>query len=428
MLSNEHVVIKDGPIEEQPAFTTPKKTRLGPRASQRHSQLDEPSPAGDENMAEAPRSMSARKVRVEMVETESPVSRNVFSRLGPRAASRHASATPEQNGSNKRHLVRDSPRRNTDHKDKRYRVGTPTRDKNTPTRDDHVFSTPESIRNARNNQRGKFKTPNSDSRLYTKNSGNKTRLAGSGKDLFGNSRKRGTSESNKETEPLKPLSEEQIAKREKQVRYGKVTDGYQNYKSIVPKNLRNIRDPATPKKDYPYSKRCWDGLVRSWRRKLHEWDSPKVGLELRAAYTNNNKDLKDGNLVNEAGEIEMFTTSQEDQTTITELQEPIPTEPEPTEPEPIEPDAQQTPFNWNIPKYHDTIDDDMKSQDSDYTQLLGNEDDFPESDESDTSYHLSQDSNLGRNLSIEEDEELMECNDESITGKVEHNFSLSVFN
>ena len=43
------------------------------------------------------------------------------------------------------------------------------------------------------------------------------------------------SENSKDSEPIKPLSEEQIGQREKQVRYGKITDGYQNYKSIIPK-------------------------------------------------------------------------------------------------------------------------------------------------------------------------------------------------
>ena len=183
-----------------------------------------------------------------MLDGEEPAkhSLELHASLRPRAASRH-STTPEQTG-RKRYLVRDSPLRDTDHKDKRHRVGT--------------------------------------------------------------LRKRGNSEcSKKNGEPLKFLTKEQIAKREKQVMYGKVTEGYQNYKSIVPKNMRHIRDPATPQKDYPYSKRCWDGLVRSWRRKLHEWDNPSVALNLRGAYTKNNKDLKDSGLINKSGELVMFTTS-----------------------------------------------------------------------------------------------------------------------
>ena len=51
------------------------------------------------------------------------------------------------------------------------------------------------------------------------------------------------------------------------------------------RNIRSIRDPATPQKDYPYSKRCWDGLIRQWRRRLHEWDNLEEALRIRAAYT-----------------------------------------------------------------------------------------------------------------------------------------------
>ena len=393
MLPNDHVLIKEE--------VTPKKTRLGPRASQRHSLIDELSPSNESSMTTGVTPSPGRRVKLEMVDA-SPVSRNVKSRLGPRASRRHA--TPEQTG-NKRHLVRDSPLRDTDHKDKRHRMGTPTRDKTNPTSDKHIFSTPEPIKNSKKSRGGKFKTPNSDSRLYTKkNQTNKDHFTGTGKDLFGNTRKRGNSEShmNKENdEQQKALTEEQIAKREKQVMYGKVTDGYQNYKSIVPKSMRNIRDPATPKKDHPYSKRCWDGLVRSWRRKLHEWDEPNVALNLRGAYTKNNKDLKDNGLINESGEVVMFSTSEpaDGPEPVTDSQE------EEIVPPPAEP------ITWDIPNFAYPDEDDTKSQDSEYTRLLDNKDDFPE-DDSDDSYHLSQDSQLSLDQSQEDD--LMDCEDESV--------------
>ncbi|XP_063682891.1 uncharacterized protein LOC134817604 [Bolinopsis microptera] len=459
MLANEHFEEEMLSKEE---MLTPKKTRLGPRASQRHSSHEE-----DENMAAAVNPSPRRKVKIEMVEGSplsrdtncrlgprsdmvegSPVSRNVKSRLGPRAASRHGAVTPEHIG-NKRHFARDSPRasswdspqRDTDHKDKRHRVGTPTRDRGTPNQDRHIFSTPEPIRNIKKRDNGKFKTPNSDSRLYTKKSQtNRDRLSGAGKDLFGNTRKRGKSESVKENdEPLKALTEEQIAKREKQVLYGKVTDGYQNYKSIIPKGLRNIRDPATPRKDYPYSKRCWDGLVRSWRRKLHEWDEPSVALGLRAAYTKNNKDLKDSGLVNNAGELVMFTSSEpaEETNETPEEEEPVsqPAEPAtwdipqfryPAEDDTQSQDSEYTRLLGNKDDEDDTQsqdseytrllgnkdEDDTQSQDSEYTRLLGNKDDFPDdSDDSDGSYHLSQDSHLNEELSQEG--EMMDCEDET---------------
>ena len=405
----EPISVKEEMLDgEEPVFRTPTKHRLGPRASLRHTKQQDTTSTTYDNLAASVSPSPSRRVKLETVDA-SPVSRNVHSRLGPRAASRH-STTPEQTGS-KRYLARDSPLRDTDHKDKRHRVGTPTRNKETPTRDKlsrdkHVFTTPEPARNTRRNQRGKFKTPNSDSRIYAKkNQTNKEHLAGTGKDLFGGTRKRGNSECSKENEePLKSLTEEQIAKREKQVMYGKVTDGYQNYKSIVPKNMRHIRDPATPQKDYPYSKRCWDGLVRSWRRKLHEWDEPSVALNLRGAYTKNNKDLKESGLVNKSGEVVMFTSSDTSEISDKTVEEEIIELNE----EPVPPPAD--PIKWDIPNFIYPTDDDARSQDSEYSRLLGNKDDFPdESDESDQSYRLSQDSNLGVVLSQED--EMMECED-----------------
>ena len=288
---------------EEPVFRTPTKQSLGQRALLRHNkQQDTTSNTCD--MAAAVSPSPSRRVKLETVDT-SPV----HSRLGPRAASRH-STTPEQTGS-KRYFAQDSPLRDTDHKDKRHRVGTPTPNKETSTRDKHVYTTPEPARNTGRNQGGKLKSPNSDCRTNAKkNQTNKEHLAGTGKDFFPITRKRGNSEFRKKNEkPLKSLTKEQIAQREKQIIYGKVTDGYQNYKSIVPKNMRHIRDPATPQKDYPYSKRCWDGLVRSWRRRLHEWDEPSVALNLRGAYTKNNKDLKESGLLSESGEVFIFTPS-----------------------------------------------------------------------------------------------------------------------
>lgn len=35
---------------------------------------------------------------------------------------------------------------------------------------------------------------------------------------------------------------------------------------------RQQEHPRTPDKTQKLSKRRWDGLVRAWRRKLHEWD------------------------------------------------------------------------------------------------------------------------------------------------------------
>ncbi|KAJ3183827.1 hypothetical protein HDU87_005943 [Geranomyces variabilis] len=65
-----------------------------------------------------------------------------------------------------------------------------------------------------------------------------------------------------------------MEQRQKQIDYGKNTSGYQRYISIVPKNRRKRSDPETPKRETRCSKRCWDGLIRQWRRELHVWDPP----------------------------------------------------------------------------------------------------------------------------------------------------------
>jgi len=36
-----------------------------------------------------------------------------------------------------------------------------------------------------------------------------------------------------------------------------------------------VGDPRTPDKYKKMSKRCWDGLVRVWRKQLHKYDPPK---------------------------------------------------------------------------------------------------------------------------------------------------------
>ena len=63
-----------------------------------------------------------------------------------------------------------------------------------------------------------------------------------------------------------------INRRQKQIDYGKNTNGYQNYTAMVPKDKRKIQDPETPDKFIKYSRRSWDQQVKVWRRKLHLYD------------------------------------------------------------------------------------------------------------------------------------------------------------
>ena len=62
--------------------------------------------------------------------------------------------------------------------------------------------------------------------------------------------------------------------RNKQLGYGKNTRGYDRYSKLVPRHKRKWGDPQTPDPTEVRSKRSWEGLVRIWRRKLHDWDPP----------------------------------------------------------------------------------------------------------------------------------------------------------
>ncbi|XP_057337476.1 histone RNA hairpin-binding protein [Microplitis mediator] len=63
-----------------------------------------------------------------------------------------------------------------------------------------------------------------------------------------------------------------IARRQKEIDYGKNTIGYDRYLQAVPKHERTKEHPKTPPKYAKYSRRAWDGMMRLWRKQLHKWD------------------------------------------------------------------------------------------------------------------------------------------------------------
>ncbi|XP_050087568.1 histone RNA hairpin-binding protein [Anopheles aquasalis] len=63
-----------------------------------------------------------------------------------------------------------------------------------------------------------------------------------------------------------------LVRRQKQIDYGKNTLGYTNYIEQVPRDERTKDHPRTPPKHVKYSRRGWDALVKTWRKKLHCFD------------------------------------------------------------------------------------------------------------------------------------------------------------
>jgi len=64
-----------------------------------------------------------------------------------------------------------------------------------------------------------------------------------------------------------------LARRQKQIDYGKNSVAYDNYVNKVPKDKRSFNLPRTPDKNLKYSRRQWDGLIKAWKLQIHSWNA-----------------------------------------------------------------------------------------------------------------------------------------------------------
>lgn len=100
-----------------------------------------------------------------------------------------------------------------------------------------------------------------------------------------------------------------LAYRKKQIEIGKNTPAYQCYVKAIPKHKRKVHkkgypiDPVTPDINKKCSKRCFDGLLKSWRRQLHKWNPEQEELKPRVIPPQGAPALSQESLSEEEGEI-----------------------------------------------------------------------------------------------------------------------------
>lgn len=63
-----------------------------------------------------------------------------------------------------------------------------------------------------------------------------------------------------------------LARRQKQIQYGKIQECYRHYLRLVPRTKRTRFHPQTPDIHRKYSRRGFDTLIRVWKKQLHAWE------------------------------------------------------------------------------------------------------------------------------------------------------------
>jgi len=100
-----------------------------------------------------------------------------------------------------------------------------------------------------------------------------------------------------------------LQQREKQIEFGKNTDGYKRYREDVPKKRRTRDEPQTPDKYQKCSKRSWDGQIRKWRRLLHKYDKNAKEGEIDFDIENT-EDITEMDVIDELQELNLKTNDE----------------------------------------------------------------------------------------------------------------------
>jgi len=84
---------------------------------------------------------------------------------------------------------------------------------------------------------------------------------------------------NKTTEEILASIEccpKELLRRQKDISKGKLSKAYEAYITAVPRKCRTRQHPRTPCKYAKMSRRGFDGAIKAWRRKLHEFGADKT--------------------------------------------------------------------------------------------------------------------------------------------------------
>lgn len=76
----------------------------------------------------------------------------------------------------------------------------------------------------------------------------------------------------------------ELLRRQRDIDMGKVTDKYAEYVLTVPKPEREKHHPRTPNKFRLVSRRAWDGMIKKWRKHLHNIGDPEWVSDLSLSF------------------------------------------------------------------------------------------------------------------------------------------------